>query len=232
MLKRIIKIPLLLIFSSYFLSACLPVAFVGAGSSAMMFAKDRSAKDALYDLKIASSIKSAFITEGFKEIYTKINVEVFAGRVLLTGRLENTFSHDKVLGLVKSQNGVKEVLDEITVTNEKIIFDAPQYARDSLITSQIKSQIFKNRDIKSINFIVVTNYDVVYLFGIARSSDELDKVANIAANINGVKKVVSHILLSDNNISSNSSNNTDEHEADEHEDEIYVKDINSELSKY
>ena len=39
--------------------------------------------------------------------------------------------------------------------------------------------------------------DVVYLFGIARSEEELQKVANIASNINGVEKVVSHVKVNE-----------------------------------
>jgi len=38
---------------------------------------------------------------------------------------------------------------------------------------------------------------VVYLFGIARSQEELEKVANIASNVYGVQKVVSHVKISD-----------------------------------
>ena len=72
-----------------------------------------------------------------------------------------------------------------------------QYTRDTMITSQIKSKIFVNREIKFVNYTVITINDVVYLFGIARSQEELEKVANIASNVYGVQKVVSNVKISD-----------------------------------
>jgi hypothetical protein len=76
-------------------------------------------------------------------------------------------------------------------------FDLLQYTRDTMITSQIKSKTFVNREIKFVNYTVITINDVVYLFGIARSQEELEKVANIASNVYGVQKVVSHVKISD-----------------------------------
>jgi hypothetical protein len=66
-----------------------------------------------------------------------------------------------------------------------------------MITSQIKSKTFIDRSIKFVNYTVVTFNDVVYLFGIARSEEELQKVATIASNINGVEKVVSHVKVNE-----------------------------------
>ena len=227
--SRKIKTSLLItLISSALLTGCVPVLLAGAGGTGMMFAKDRDPSVTVSDFKIASSIKTTLISKGFRELYVKINVEVFAGRVLLTGRLETEREMNDVLDIVHAQNGVLDVINEIQITNEKIAFNATQYARDSLITSQIKSKFLMNRDIKTINYIVVTNYDIVYLFGIARSEEELNMAASIAANINGVKKVVSHVIV-DSSIAKrrNSSNHTNSQD-----EEISVKDISDELSKY
>ena len=64
-----------------------------------------------------------------------------------------------------------------------------------MITSQIKSKTFMDRGIKFVNYTIITLNDVVYLFGIARSVEELEKLANIASNINGVQRVVSHVRV-------------------------------------
>ena len=70
---------------SFLVSGCLPTIFTGATVSAVELAKDRPAAEALTDMRIASAIKGSFIKNNFRELYTKIKVEVVQGRVLYTG---------------------------------------------------------------------------------------------------------------------------------------------------
>jgi hypothetical protein len=81
-----------------------------------------------------------------------------------------------------------------------------------MITSQIKSKTFLDRSIKFVNYTVITVNDVVYLFGIARSEEELQKVATIASNVNGVQKVVSHVKVGDYTPKAKSSGGKQEEE--------------------
>jgi osmotically-inducible protein OsmY len=69
-------------------------------------------------------------------------------------------------------------------------FDSAEYSRDTWITSRIKAKTIINRDIKFVNYNIITSKGVVYILGIARTQEELDKVANISASIAGVKRVV------------------------------------------
>ena len=55
--------------------------------------------------------------------------------------------------------------------------------------------------------------DVVYLFGIARSEEELEKVANIASNINGVQRVVSHVRVNESAAKVKPSKSTQDNES-------------------
>ena len=48
---------------------------------------------------------------------------------------------------------------------------------------------------RTLTLYSLTINDIVYLFGIARSEEELEKVASIASNISGVQKVVSHVKV-------------------------------------
>ena len=101
----------------------------------------------------------------------------------------------KAVQIAWDQPGVVEVVNELKVDKNSGRFDVVQYARDSMITSQIKSKTFLDRDIKFVNYTVITLNDIVYLFGIARSEEELQKVATIASNVRGVQKVVSHVRI-------------------------------------
>ena len=177
------------------LTGCLETIFVGAASSTLEFAKDRPAGDTLTDVRISTAIKGSFIKNNFRDLYSKIKVEVVQGRVLYTGSIEKEDDAIKAVQIAWNQKGVTEVINELKVDKDSSKFNIVQYTRDALITSQIKSKIFMNRDIKFVNYTVITISDTVYLFGIARSEDELEKVANIASNISGVGKVVSHVKV-------------------------------------
>ena len=70
------------------------------------------------------------------------------------------------------------------------------YLRDVKITSQLRFQMLRDRDISDVDYTVETVNVIVYLMGIARSRPELDKVTTHARNIGGVQKVISHVRLS------------------------------------
>ena len=71
---------------------------------------------------------------------------------------------------------------------------------------------FTDQEVKSVNINIETYDGVVYLMGIARSSDELRQIAEHASVVNGVREVVSYIQIREPNSASpnreqNSGNN-------------------------
>jgi osmotically-inducible protein OsmY len=169
--------------------------FAGTAGTVLEFAKDRPAGDTMTDVRISTSIKGEFIKKNFRDLYTKIKIEVVQGRVLFTGVIENEQDSITAIQIAWNQEGVNEVINELKVNKNSGKFNLVQYTRDAMITSQIKSKTFMNRDIKFVNYTVITLTDIVYLFGIARSEEELEKVAAIASNVHGVAKVVSHVRV-------------------------------------
>jgi osmotically-inducible protein OsmY len=194
-MKNVYSNVVMLILSMFLLSGCLPTLFAGAASSTLAFAKDRRAVDTLTDVRILTAIKGVFIKNNFRNLYSKIKIEVVQGRVLYTGSIEKDEDAITAVQIAWNQEGVVEVINELKVDKNSNKFNIVQYTRDALITSQIKSKTFMNREIKFVNYTAITLNDVVYLFGIARSEEELEKVASIASNISGVKKVVSHVKV-------------------------------------
>jgi osmotically-inducible protein OsmY len=186
---------LVIITTAFIISGCIPVIFTGAAGSALELAKDRPAGDALTDVRISTGIKADFIKSSFRELYTKIKIEVVQGRVLYTGTIDKEEDAITAVQIAWNQKGVNEVINELKVDKKSSTFNLVQYTKDTMITSQIKSKTFINRDIKFVNYTVITINNIVYLFGIARSEEELEKVAKIAANIHGVEKVVSHVKV-------------------------------------
>jgi osmotically-inducible protein OsmY len=168
---------------------------MGIVSLGISAAKDKTIGESLDDAALSAKIKAEFIKQGFKKLYSKINVEVYQGRVLYTGSVESDQDIINAIDIAWSQIEVKEVINELSIADNKI--NSMQYAKDTWITTRIKSSIFTQRDIKFVNYTIVTSNNIVYLFGIARSDKELDHVSKIAASVKGVEKVISHVLIKD-----------------------------------
>ena len=181
--------------ASLMLSGCLETMFAGTAGTITEFAKDRKPGETISDVRIYAAIKSDIIKKHFKQLYAQTKIEVVQGRVLFTGSIEKEEDAITAVQIAWSKEGVTEVINELKIDKNSKKFNLFQYTRDSFITSQIKSKTFIDRSIKFINYTVITLDDIVYLFGIARSEEELKKVASIASNISGVKKVISHVKI-------------------------------------
>jgi len=195
LLKNIILLTSLLLLQSCMLFT--GIGIIAVGSTAI---KDKTVGQSLDDAAISMKIKKEFMTRGFKNLYSKINVEVFQGRVLYTGVVENEEDMLTSIDIAWNQSGVKEVVNELEIDKEDSKFNLAQYTKDVWITTRIFSEIFADRNIKFVNYTITTINNVVYVFGLAISEEELDKVTQIAARIKGVEKVVSRVKIKDRSI--------------------------------
>lgn len=182
---------LILISTLLLLSGCFP-AFVGGtalvGSS---IAEERTAGDQVDDNLIMVKIKDQFAQYDIAQVFERVSVTVIEGRVMLTGSVTNHKYQEKAGELAWKVKGVKEVINEIEISDKKFV----DHAKDAWISSAIRSKLLIEEGVRSLNFAVDTNAQVVYLIGIAQDEEELDKVVAIASKIKGVKRVVSHITL-------------------------------------
>ncbi len=189
------RINFIIIILSFILTGCLPAIFTASTSSTIAAAKDQSIAETIDDVKISAKIKASFIKNSFRGLYTKIKVEVERGRVLLTGIIDKKEDALKAVELVWDVTGVSEVINELIIDKKSDHFDLVQYTKDAMITSQIKARLFIKRDIKWVNYTIITVNNIVYIFGIARSEEELEMVTSIASQINGVERVICHVKM-------------------------------------
>jgi osmotically-inducible protein OsmY len=165
---------------------------VGAGATVGVAAyQERGIKGRAKDLKIEALILEQFIKAGLK-LTTTISVEVYEGRVLLTGASKNTNITDQAVKLAWKINGVKTVINEIQVGSSSNIAN---FAQDAWITAQVKSNITFDTNIYSINYAIETVNGIVYLIGIAQNKMELDNVKDHASKIKFVRNVISHVRI-------------------------------------
>jgi osmotically-inducible protein OsmY len=184
----------LLAAAAFVLSGCGAGVVVGAGATAgVAVAQERTVGTAVDDAGISLSINEALFKDN-ETLFRKVDVEVLEGRVLLTGSVSVADDRVKVARISWKVPGVKEVLNELQVTNRGSIVD---YLKDAKITTQLRYLMLRDREISDINFTVETVNGTVYLLGLAQNQAELDKLTNHARNINGVTKVISHVRMKD-----------------------------------
>ena len=88
--------------------------------------------------------------------------------------------------------GTRSVKNDIKIKEE---FNFQQSAKDLLITSQLRTAIIFNKEIKATNYQIDTYKKRIYIYGIAHTSDERKEVINEAKEILDVEDVIASILL-------------------------------------
>lgn len=175
-------------------SSCVPAALlIGAGATVGVASmQEGGLTTAASDTTIKMKIINNWVNNDF-DIYQKLNVTVKEGRVLITGSVPNPDMRVEAVRLTWKVSGVKQVLNEIMVDNEN---DFGTMVSDSVITGSLKTRVMFDKQINSINYNIETNNGNIYLMGIARSQDELDRVIDYARNTKDVKNVINYVRVS------------------------------------
>ncbi len=181
---------LLVLLSVSALSGCSAVVSAGA-TVGVAAVQERGIKGKANDIKIEALILDQYVRVGLK-LTTTIGVEVYEGRVLLTGATTDSRLSDQAVKLAWKVDGVKEVLNEIQTTKNT---SATDYAQDTWITAQLKSKLTFDIEILAINYVVETVNGTVYLIGVGQNQAEVDRAVQHATGIKYVRKVISHVRL-------------------------------------
>ena len=169
-------------------------AAVGGGAAVGVAAvQERGIKTRVSDLKIETMILKEFLVTEIKSLAV-IDVEVYEGRVLLTGTTTKTKLADQAVALSWKADGVKEVINEIQLSKSSTVAN---YAKDTWITTQLTTKLNLDEDVLSINYAIETVNGTVYLIGIAQDKKELGRVIAHAGNVQYVRNVVNHVRIKD-----------------------------------
>lgn len=187
-MKKIIAI----IAISQLISSCAPIVLGAAATGGVVAAQDRTVGKAVDDTSIKLQITSAFLQKDFENLFRSVSVEVNEGRVLLTGSVETPEYKAEATRISWQPDGVREVINELQISASG---DFKDYAKDSWITTQIKSKLLLDKSIKSINYNIDTVAGTVYLSGIATSQEEMNKMLQIVRSTKFVQNVVNHVRL-------------------------------------
>ncbi|MEX2650138.1 MAG: BON domain-containing protein [Alphaproteobacteria bacterium] len=175
------------------LAACSPlgVAVGGVATVGVAAVQERSVGDAIDDLTIKIDVNE-HLFRADEKLFSAVSVEVVEGRVLLTGHVPAPEDRIEAVRLAWQAAGVKEVLNEVQVTDKGGLGN---YLRDVAISNELRGKLLFDREIAAVNYNVETVNQVVYLMGIAQDQAELDRAIGHARTIRYVDKVVSHVVL-------------------------------------
>ena len=127
-----------------------------------------------------------------KSYFLKIKTKVLDGRIFLTGNVDDPEEKLQITKLAWETEGVRSVRNDIKIKEK---FNFKRSVKDVLITSQLKTAMIFNKNIKSSNYNVDTYKKKIYIYGIALTSDEKKEVIDEAKQILDVEGVVASILL-------------------------------------
>ncbi len=173
------------------LAGCIELAASAGATGATMAAQERGLKRGFDDVQTRASINALWLDHD-EEMYRKVTLSVSEGRVMLTGRVKSDQMMFDAVRLAWKAKDVKEVINEIQVNDGGGI---GSFLRDTWISARLKAKLAFDDRVTSINYSIDTVAGVVYLFGIARDRDELQRVTNHAKHLDYVRKVVSHVWL-------------------------------------
>ena len=127
-----------------------------------------------------------------KSYLLSVKAKVLDGRIFITGKVEDPEEKLQITKLAWETKGVRSVRNDVKIKEE---FNFKQSAKDLLITSQLRTAIIVNKNIKSSNYNIDTYKKKIFIYGIAQNKNERDLVLKEAKQILDVKNVVASILL-------------------------------------
>jgi osmotically-inducible protein OsmY len=185
---------LLLLFIGLVLSGCVGVASKGIFGTGVSVALDPRTVGTQVDDSIMQKNLAARVLLMDKKYLLSVKTKVLDGRIFLTGKVDNPEEKLKLTKLAWETSGVRSVRNDIKIKEE---FNFQQSAKDILITSQLRTAMIFNKNIKATNYQIDTYKKKIYVYGIALTSDERDLVVKEAEEILDVEDVIASIILVD-----------------------------------
>ena len=167
-------------------------AVVGVGTAAVAASTtEKGFSTSVSDGVIFTKLKDRFIQQN-ASLLTLADVSVNDGAVLFTGKVKTPEDKIQATRLAWEIKGVREVVNELQVTDTSSIKDI---AKDLAASATLRGKMIADKDISSLNFSIDVVNGIVYLSGVASTPEEMDKVISHAENLRFAQEVVNYIIL-------------------------------------
>ena len=187
------KNKLLLIFLSFLiLAGCVGTGSKGVFGTGVSIALDPRSIGTQIDDSIMQKNLVARLVLKDKKYLLSIKTKVLDGRIFITGKVDDPEEKLQITKSAWETHGVRSVKNDINIKEE---FNFKISAKDLLVTSQLRTALIFNKNIKASNYNIDTYKKKIFIYGIALTSDEREQVISEAKQILDVEDVVASIFL-------------------------------------
>ena len=181
---------LIILLLSFFIISC-GTTLVTTGTKTAVEQKNdnKTLRESWDDSTIKLGIKEKYFSYD-ATLFTKIDVEVELGKVLLTGVVPFGDMRLEAVRLAWQQEGVVEVLNEISIDTG---YGLDDIAKDKFISTQLFTKILTDSDIKNFKYDFEVQKQIIYLFGVSNDQKEIDRVIDHAKSIKDVLDIINYI---------------------------------------
>ena len=176
----------------FLLSSCVGSSTSGVFGSGVSIALDPRTLGTQIDDSIMQKNLQARLALAEKKNLLRLSVKVLDGRIFISGKVDEPEEKLKITKVAWETKGVRSVKNNIAIKQK---FSFKNTAIDILITSQLRTALILNKNVKAVNFNIDTVNQKTYIFGIARTKDEKKEIVQEAKQIVDLKELVTSILL-------------------------------------
>ena len=180
------------LFLFILLSACIEASSAGVFGSGVSIAFDPRTLGTQIDDSIMKKNLQARLILTEKKYLVKISVKVLDGRIFLGGKVDEPEEKLKITKMAWETKGSRSVKNNIVIKQK---FSFKNIVKDVLITSQLRTALILNKNVKAANFNIDTINQKTYVFGIAHSENEKKEIIQEAKQIVDLKELVTSILM-------------------------------------
>ena len=174
------------------LSSCVGSSSGGVFGTGVSVALDPRTLGTQIDDSIMQKNLIARLTLTEKKYLVKISVKILDGRIFLGGKVDEPEEKLKITKIAWETKGARSVKNNIAIKQK---FSFKNVVIDVLITSQLRTALILNKNIKAANFNIDTINQKTYVFGIAHNNNERKEIIQEAKQIVDLKELVTSILM-------------------------------------
>ena len=182
----------IILFFLLLLNSCVGSSTSGVFGTGVSVALDPRTLGTQIDDSIMQKNLRARLVLTEKKYLVKISVKVLDGRIFLGGKVDEPEEKLRITKMAWETKGSRSVKNNIVIKQK---FSFKNTVKDVLITSQLRTAMIINKNIKAANFNIDTINQKIYVFGIAHDKNEKKEIIQEAKQIVDVKKVVTSILM-------------------------------------
>jgi len=176
----------------FLLNSCVGSSTSGVFGTGVSVALDPRTLGTQIDDSIMQKNLQARLIIAEKKYFVKISVKVLDGRIFLGGKVDGAEEKLKITKMAWETKGARSVKNNIAIKQK---FSFKNTFKDVLITSQLRTALILNKNVKAANFNIDTINQKTYVFGIAHNENEKKEILQEAKQIVDLKEIVTSILM-------------------------------------